>query len=326
MKKIELLILFSLISFSICIAQDAKDGISLRKLDTNRESFYHGEPVSFAFELKNNTPIEKKYWKMSTGVNVFYKLIDLKSNKEIGNSISDWTAFASIRENFRNTPYEGHYFQPNEAYFFVIDLAADLSSDYFQKYTKGLKYRNTLSRNLVTLPIGNYKLIIEFYLMPSENKIQVQHEFAIQKLPSSEIEAYENFLESTVYAANSYYAGDNNYMPSADRSYETFMDNYPESLFSEYAFFNLINKVYHYGGTNTISNEDRRQKKEEFISNKDFKLKNLIAKKAYIFPQVLNGVKNIDKHKALEKQLMKLEEEDPILSDQISVKAKKDLK
>lgn len=311
-----MVVLFTLLFNSYGLAQHVADGISLRSMDVNRERFYYGEPASFAFELKNNTPLLKQYWKMSTGVNVYYKLIDLQTNEELGNSQDDWESFGMMQD-FSKIPAEEYSFPPHFAYYFIIDLAADLSSPLFDRYRQGLKYDNTLALALRTLPEGEYKLLVEFFLMPGAQKIEAEHSFAIRPLPEKEKEAYQAFLVSTVYAANSYYPGDNNYLPDSEKSYESFLEKYPESLFAEYASYILIDKVYHYGGTATIPQEIRQHTLKKYITDTDFTLANLILKKVYKLPYVVAWANGIDKREAIEAQLLKLKEEDPVISDQL---------
>lgn len=167
MKKIVLILLCFFISVSPVLCQSSRaDGISLRNISTNRNDFNYGEPLSFAFELKNETPTLKKYWRKATGVNLYYRLIDLKSNKEVGNSIYDWRSFSPIRDNFSsNIPNENASFQPNLAYFFIVDISSDLYSPLFNFYDQNLKYKNVLSLDLTSLPEGDYKLMVEFHLL-----------------------------------------------------------------------------------------------------------------------------------------------------------------
>lgn len=318
MKNLIAATLFTLVFVSASLAQQQADGISLRSLGSNRDSFYFGEPVSFAFELKNNTALLKQYWKKVTGVNVYYKLINQETNKEVGNSEDDWESFEFIRDSYSSKlPDAQSSFLPHFSYYFIVDLAADLHSPLFEKHRQGLKYDNTLALALRALPEGEYKLLVEFLLLPGAQKIETEHSFQIKPLPEEEQEAYHAFLTSTVYAANSYYPGDNNYRPHAEKSYESFLMKYPESLFAEYAFFILIDKVYHYGGTVTIPQDVRQQTVRQYIANKDFTLANLKVKKAYTLAYVLHWAEGIDKRQALEQELLKLQEEDPVISDQL---------
>lgn len=316
MKKL-IIIQLALLCASYCLAQNNADGISLRSMEANRESFSYGEPVSFAFELKNNTSVLKQYWPKMTGANVYYKLINLRTNKEVGNSEDDWESFGIMRTKLDEIPEEEFSFQPNFGYYFIVNLTEDLYSPLFETYTQGLKYKNTLSLVLSTLPEGEYKLVVEFFLMPSDLKIMEEHSFQIKALPGDEKDAYQAFLESTVYAANSYYPGDNNYLPGSERSYESFLEKYPGSLFAEYASFILIDQVYHYGGTATIPQDIRQRRVKQYIADKDFKLSNLKIKKVYKLSHVVGWAEGIDKRKAIENQLMKLKDEDPLISDQL---------
>jgi hypothetical protein len=310
-------LLISVLCASCALAQNMADGISLRSMGADRERFYYGEPASFAFELKNNTALLKQYWKKATGVNIYYKLIDVKTNEEVGNSEHDWKSFRRMAYKFYEPPAENYAFPPDFAYYFIVNLTDDLYSPLFEKYTQGLKYHNTLSLALATLPEGEYKLMVEFFLMPGDQKIEAEHRFRIDPLPEEEQEAYQAFLASTVYAANSYYPGDNNYLPSSERSYKTFLEKYSESLFAEYASYILIDKVYHYGGTTTIPQDVRQRTVKKYITEKDFTRSNLRVKKVIKLPHVVGWAKGIDKRAAIEAHLLKLKEEDPLISVQL---------
>ena len=141
-----------------------------------------------------------------------------------------------------------------------------------------------------------------------------------QRPPTTGLITWANdqaFLEATVYAANSYFYGDNNYIPYSEKSYERFIEEHPESVFAEYAFYNLIDAVYHYGGTKTIPQNIHQQKLKEFLTEKEFRLSNLKVKKAKRFHHVVGRAENIDKSKVIEQEPETLKNEDPVLSESL---------
>jgi hypothetical protein len=324
MKNKILIFLLFLFSAIAAYAQSSYDGISIQASKSNRTSFYFGEPVSFIYSIKNNTDVPKFYWKKMTGVNIVYTLTELDNGKVVGSSELFWEMFRESRHHAKNTqPDETMSFQPNEELLINIGLGLDIAVDGMIN----LKYNDEIGFDLLHLPIGKYKLVVEYHLLPSGDKINAFHEFAIKELPEHEKEAFNAFIESTNYAAENNYFNKNKYDINNQKSYEVFISKYPESIFSQYAYSNLVNKIYRFGRIPVNENQKKKIYKE-YLSHNIITLPNLKVKQGRAAIKILRkpGMTGMNNEKVLEQLLTNFENEDPVISDELIILSEKILK
>lgn len=317
------LIIFSLLllKLSEVNAQSRASDLSLELLNTNRKNYYYGEPISIQLEIKNHSDEPMYIHRVSSGINIKYSLFNLKNGQIVGDSQRYWRLYKEDRERIENTVPSMPFLMGGGSFTMSKSLATVLYGSNLLTYLEGIKYKTTFIDQLTTIPVGRYKLVVEFFLLPGEESIKDEYLFEVNPLPVKEREAYEEYLKATVYATNSWAFGGRNYQSSSSPSYETFIANYPESIFVEYAYFNLAENVYYYG-LPTTSKEDRVAFYESFVM-KEFNKSNLVGKKAHRINSYLEFTKGVDKKKALDKMLIELQNFAPGLSDDVIEKSKK---
>ena len=327
MKKFRslIIILFVWITPSqILLAQsNSYNGISLHSSSGIRNSFIQGEPVSFLFILKNNTEHEINYCKKLTGVNIYYTLFDSKE-QIVGSSENEWKSFANIRSNAKSkTPNKGFSFAPWEQFLIELKLGSIVSGYLPEDVEANVPFVHG-GEDLQVLPEGNYRLKVEYFLYPSNEKIEVLHPFKVMALPNDETEAYQAFKEATVYTAKNYFKFENNYDPNNPGSYENFIKNYPSSIFVQYAYTNLVKEIYNY--PNNIPSSIKGPIFYDYFLTDKVNLSNLKLSKARAALKSLNAKDVKNPGQVIDRQLRGLQNEDPAISDNLIEAAKERLK
>ena len=312
--------LFIVFHINVSFSQSSYDEIEVSISASNSSKLYYGQPLTFLYSIKNSEDDVKYYWKKKTGINIMYTLIDIKSGAIIGNSENMWSMFAGHRNNVVNIkPPKDQSFQPYQEILTEVVFGFDISSNPIVENNK-LKYFNDLGYDLLNLPVGKYRFEIEYYLLPGEEKITACHEFSVEPLPKEEEEAYKNFIVSTEYAAEnkgSYSIGHKN-------SYENFLERFPNSVFAQYAYNNLVNKIYRFGDV-PVSETQKKKIYSQYLNNNVIARPHLKARQASAAVKILKKHKDFNRKEVLELQLSGLENEDPAISNMLIELAEKDL-
>lgn len=324
--KFTLLPLLLIIQVHFLFAQtNSFNGMGLHSSSSNRASFIYGEPVSFIFVLKNNTEQEINYWKKLTGVNIHFTLFDASTKKIITSSKNDWKSYSGVRNNVRERkPNKGYSFDPWEEFLIEFELGLLLTGSEPED-VKGRIPTVHGGEDLQVLNKGSYKLKVEYFLYPSDEKIEVEHHFKVLDLPREEEVAYNAFKEATVYTANNHYIFDNKYDPNHQHSYESFIKNYPSSIFVQYAYSTLVEEIYNY--PNNIPNSIKEPVFQDYFLSDKVTLPNLKVQKA---KNALNSLSSkslkFSSKQVIDFQLKNLQNDDPAISGNLIKAAKEKLK
>ena len=319
MKRYLFVIILLLLN-TFVIAQSMVNNLSIEFLNTNKHDFYYGEPITVQLEVKNHSSDPKYIHRISIGINMMYYLINENNGDTIGTSQRYWNKYKDHRERLSATPASEPFLMGQSSFIITEYLTTMLYGSNLPVYMKGVKYKNTLIDQLTAIPEGRYKLIVEYFILPGQEILKVEYQLNVLPLPEKEKKAYQSYLDATVYAANSWAYGDRNYQPDSPDSYETFIENYPESIFTEYAYFNLAENVYYYH-VPTIFKDNRISFYDKFVL-KEFSKSNLVGKKAHVINTYLEFTKGVSKKDALDKMLINLKDFAPGLSDKVIERSK----
>lgn len=293
--------------------QDSYDGIIIKNSKINSESFYFGEPFRLFFDIENTLNEVNYYHLPYTGINIQFFLRDLSTGKIINNLQNDWNNADPFRANIQNSkPDEKIAFQANEVRPFQM-----LVPEYFGLQRLSNKYErfqhNDLVYKLQTLPVGKYEFILKYYLYPSSHVISASHVFEIKEVPSNEIESFKHYIETTEYACENHFWGTKKYSSKHPKSYENYIARFPESIYTEYAFIDMVQQIYSYYGP---PEDEMIAKYNEFI-NFYPKINRVNNKMLYgiLLPDVVKKIPGKNVPKEMDKFLFKIKDEQAELSE-----------
>lgn len=303
--------------------QSRYDGIEISSSLYNRDTYYFGEHLQFLFLLQNHTNELKPYYVRYFGVNTFIRVYDLKSGDVVGDSKLLWEFFQYQRLNYKSqTPHELASFRPGFSMMFPVRLGKEVDG-LLQADPSPLHMHTHFYEHLRVLPVGSYKVEVEFHLLPSNEKIVAYHSFDVLDLPASEKDAYKDYVAATVYTNNNHFTGTKEYKSSNANSYESFLSKYPKSIFAEYALSNLVNGVYNYYLPGTDPALKKKYLKQYYLT--DFvKLSNLQFNKVKALSDGKRHfeIMGVNPKEAIEKQLVYLKDVEPIISEKIIIDSK----
>lgn len=227
---------------SQCKAQntDILDGIYLKKSTVNRSVYYYGEPFHLYFELINKNNSNKGYYKFITPeINCKLTLTNTITGQVKNIDLGSDDISVKLRGSMKTADYNPQiHFGPNEKNYFILVM-----NKYFGSERKAeVRGYSKLHHLFTVVPIGEYELTLEYYLYPDDQILSTKVTFKIVDLPSiQEKNAYKDFLQASINAHNAYSSG---YSENHKNSYNTFLKNHTNSLFTYYAYYHLIHKIY----------------------------------------------------------------------------------
>ena len=226
-----------------CAAQatNKHDGLSIVALDINSSIFYYGEPIYFYFKAVNMTEDIKSYHKPSNVTNYSLHLTNLTTG-EVEES-RQWLSHPRGAQ-LGSVPSGDRAYRPKEK-FIIKGLLNPLFAD--RKLNEQIVFSYNLANKLLAIEKGEYRLTIEYQLLPSDRIISTSFDFEIKAIPADQEQAFEQYVRSTTYAGHSYRrGGGGSYSATHPDSYENFLKKYPNSSYSDYAFVDMVNQVYIY--------------------------------------------------------------------------------
>lgn len=293
-------------------SQSAHDGISLRGLETNRSSYYYGEPIQLTFVTKNDDSNTKYYWEPSSDINFLVELVDFQKGevKPFSYGISH-TSYDQWRSN---RPPEDAAYETGRVYIMTYNLGPDFG--YEQLIKTSSRSTPTISDFTNVLPVGKYKIKITYTLLPISNSIFTSFDFEVKPIPEEENDAFIDYLEAMKYTSISHpFYGDESYNSQHTHSLENFTKKYPNSRYSQHAYNILINKVYQYHSKN-ISIERRRQAITQYLREDRIHLSELKFEKSLRAKKLIDSKFVIGSEiEVADKVLRNLKKEDPLVSE-----------
>lgn len=225
------------------MAQSAQqhDGIVITPSSVNNEVFYYGEPIFIYFNVTNTNNAPAFYHAPSPNTN--YRLI-LKNltTGEVKES-RRWLSHPRGAQQM-HPPTADKAYQPKEILIVQNLLNSNFAGD---KLSEKMAYSYNLANKLIAVASGKYELTLEYHLLPSDKKILASHRFEIKEVPADQKAAFEQYVKATAYAANTYRrGGKGTYSATHPDSYENFLQRYPNSFYSTYAFMDMVKEVYIY--------------------------------------------------------------------------------
>jgi hypothetical protein len=289
------------------------DGIKIEEAEFNKKQFIYGEPISIYLKYSNTKAEINYYHKPMTYVNIKFFLKNITSGEVFDGQHHAWGSAGWSRDEMKKKPPSDRdsYFLPGESVYFPIPMGQFFG--VVQLSDKKL-YHNDITYSLRTVPIGEYELIFEYYLYPVDKKLTNSYTFKVLPVPDGEKTAFEKYIESSEYACNAHFDGNGNYSATHVLSYENFLQKFPNSVYSDHAYLNMVTESYYYAkGGPSIS--QRIEKFKEFL-NYYGNIKNKQVKLEYIFwvPEFIKFVYPNDMHNQLDKFLKSIKNEDPKLS------------
>lgn len=293
-------------------SQSLHDGISLRSLETNRSDYYYGEPVQVSFVTRNEDFDTKFYWEPLTGVNFLVELVDLQK----GNALKlNYGATHTPYDHWsNNAPPEQAAYGATKIYVNTYNIGA--SFGYEQLIKTSSISTPTISDFTQALPVGKYKLKVNYILLPGNEKLIASFDFEIKPLPNEEQDSFNAYLEAMKYASIAHpYYGDETYSPKHTNSLERFIESYPNSRYAQHAYSVLINKVYKYH-TKKIPLERKKQEITRYLTEDKIQLSELQYEKSrmankHIENKMINGRKEV----VADEVLKSLDKQDPVISE-----------
>jgi hypothetical protein len=174
-----------------------------------------------------------------------------------------------------------------------------------------------LAYKLNGVPVGEYELTFEYDLYPVAKTIKATHRFKVLDVPLNEKEALQHYIRSTEYACKAHFYDERNYSAGHPDSYDNFLKKYPSSIYSNYAFLNMVTESYGYaqGGA---SLDERIKKFEEYL-NYYPKLRNDNLRFLYVgyLPEFIKLIPGKDLMMELDNFLLKIKDDNPEISDHL---------
>lgn len=311
MRKVSTIIAFVFGSLTLAYSQQITssfDGLILRPSSLNDNSFYYGEPFNIYFEILNAENVSKKYYKPQTGINYKLKLINLSTGRDIHSIGSDWYSWGDVRKKFASEPPSDYFsYKANEYLIFDINSGYHFGIEWLSNTE-----RKSSAYNLKAVPIGQYELFFEYYLFPSNEIIKSSFRFEVKSIPNNEKAAFDAYVRATEYAFENNFWNKKSYNPDSPDTYEHFINKFPSSVYSEYAFLNMMTEIYHY----PIVNESIRQQRFNDFADKFSTLKqrkNVQAAYVISLPSHMNASGG-NLYSKMDSFLVSIKKNDPILS------------
>jgi hypothetical protein len=316
--KIEYILLAVAINYTpILSAQNNYDGILVQPSTANGTTFYYGEPFEIYFRIVNTKNSVNYYYRPGISVNTRVSLKDIRTGKFLPNlaELMPNHATGSRLERMKTIkPDENRAYQPNEYSYHSYEMYQFFGSDKLSE--KKLRH-SMLIYKLRAVPVGEYELTFDYDLYPSGKTIKAIHRFKVLELPTKETEAFQRYIRSTEYACKAHFDGDRNYSAKHPDSYDNFIKDYPNSIYANHAFMNMITQSYSYaeGGPSLA---ERITKFEEYLVYYP-KLRNdnlRVLYSAYL-PEFIKLIPGKDIKKGLDSFLLKVKDENPEISDML---------
>ncbi len=287
------------------------DGIEISAVETNSITYYYGEPVIMHFEFSNVTNNTKQYYKPSTGVNLTFLLRNKSNGKVVEPHLIFWSMGGHERSRMQNEPPSpDEAYQPHEYGHYAVQLNEQFGTEALTD--QAVAYNNNLSYRLAALPIGEYELVMKYLLLPVKREMIATFSFKVVALPQEEQEAFKQYVQASAYASNAHFWANNNYVASHKDSYENFLKRYPNSLFAQYAFVDMVKEIYTFAGPSQTSKANKYKEYIEFHS----KIKKSNLKMDYLrgLPYYVSLLPSTNAKDHLDKVLYKLKDEHPAYS------------
>jgi len=282
MKKIVFLTpLISIIFYgtlSIAQVSGQNDGIQIQIIDGKKSVYYYGEPFWIYIEAINKKNVANNYFKPDHAINCRITLENVNTGDIIKTNNDYWNydVAARARQNQKNGKgLNVMLYQPKDKYYSPINMLQYFGSVLL--LDKPILSGSRLTYNLNAIPVGSYELILEYHLFPSDKVVMLRYPFKIIKLPQNEKQAFEEYIEATLYAIKSGFWDKKNYNENAATSYEKFLNKYPSSIFAQYALMDMVTEVYIY----PVAPESVRKAKFQQYHNSFSKIKSTTLKMRY---------------------------------------------
>lgn len=305
-----------LISYGYSQDHNVQDGIKLASSCTNRTSFYYGEPLLFHFYAENISGSTKMIWKPLRQVNLIIKIKNESSGIEYTDQF-DFPGSNEYRHYYNNNePNESKAFAPTESYIydFLVGEGGFPTKTVYETQRRGAPSIGSYGH---ILPVGEYKILVEYTLLPTNVKVVVDHSFEILEIPIDEQQAFQAYTIALAYTSNSHSAfGDGSYNPNHQKSLESFITRFPNSRFAKHADHIIALEVYPFPGSNMPSETIRKKKMKSYFSSTHNDVPELKLQKAVrIIPITRTLFSQTEKDKMFSDVLINLKHDDPTLSE-----------